>query len=402
MVNFTGVCNKGRLYIKINGTGRLYEAAISGDSLRITRVDSTFYLGDCFHAFNFSSQNSIYSFGGYGFWRNNGMIREYDTINHEWEVKVTDRVVRPMHNSFAWLDNQHNILYAANDWLVEKNLVGGHQQSVSDHVFSLDLKSGKWKDLGSTGRTFGHPDLPCIHLGWGWLSMADSYKIELYNPAANSVFVATSRGMAKLKKIYGRSLPELYYFVDSTLYFGNVTSPLFDSVQLSVNDFTRSGKMYSIEAPGGKRYLYPALFTLLIFGAGTFASLKYRNRKAPGLAKTEKQPLQDGQTITGSFNETEKSLIRFMVNKTGVGERATIDDINHVLGVTNKTEAVQKKTRSEVINSINEKWCLTRGTASMLIDRRRSDFDKRSYDYFMTIDLATQAKELITLEKKVD
>src|SRR5258708_2684288 len=63
--------NKG-LYMLVDGTGRVYKVEKKEHEIRFLRVDSTRFFGYNFGFSAFSYRDSIYSFGGYGYWRFNG------------------------------------------------------------------------------------------------------------------------------------------------------------------------------------------------------------------------------------------------------------------------------------------------------------------------------------------
>lgn len=68
--------NKTGLYVLIDQTGRIYKAVNeSKTSLTFTRVDSTYYWGYNGGAIEFSYNDTLFSFGGFGFWRTNGQLR---------------------------------------------------------------------------------------------------------------------------------------------------------------------------------------------------------------------------------------------------------------------------------------------------------------------------------------
>jgi len=58
--------------------------------------------------------------------------------------------------------------------------------------------------------------------------------------------------------------------------------------------------------------------------------------------------------------------------------------INQLLGVTKKNVEIQKKQRSDMFLTINEKW--NRVSDKILIDKKRLNHDKRSYEYLITPD----------------
>lgn len=64
--------NRKGLYLLPDGTGRVYKVEGEGKNLKIIRQDSTLFFGYNFGFFPFSYNDTLYSFGGYGFWRFNG------------------------------------------------------------------------------------------------------------------------------------------------------------------------------------------------------------------------------------------------------------------------------------------------------------------------------------------
>ena len=72
------VRNKTGSYILIDGTGRIYKATSkSNDTVYYSRIDSTHFYGYNGGAINFTYHDTIFSFGGGGFWRVNGQHRYY-------------------------------------------------------------------------------------------------------------------------------------------------------------------------------------------------------------------------------------------------------------------------------------------------------------------------------------
>jgi hypothetical protein len=83
------------------------------------------------------------------------------------------------------------------------------------------------------------------------------------------------------------------------------------------------------------------------------------------------------------FNATEKDLIVLCLERSEAGGFADIDEINHVLGIKNKNKGLQKKVRSEVFNSVNNKFREYAKSNSGLIESVRNKNDKRYFDYFI-------------------
>jgi hypothetical protein len=110
--------------------------------------------------------------------------------------------------------------------------------------------------------------------------------------------------------------------------------------------------------------------------------------------KTEKEPalLQPVEAIriqsppalvATPFNATEKEVVLLCLLRSEAGGHVDLEEINHVLGIKNKSKGLQKKVRSEVFNSINNKFRALSNTPSGLIESVRNKNDKRYFDYFI-------------------
>ena len=78
--------NKKDLYILVEGTGFVYKAIAQNSSeIAFTRIDSTFFLGYNFKAFNFAYKDTLFSMGGNGYWHTNGQLR-YFKPGFDWDL----------------------------------------------------------------------------------------------------------------------------------------------------------------------------------------------------------------------------------------------------------------------------------------------------------------------------
>jgi hypothetical protein len=60
-----------------------------------------------------------------------------------------------------------------------------------------------------------------------------------------------------------------------------------------------------------------------------------------------------------------------------------VEEINQIIGCTQRNLEVQKRMRSDLIISINGKLKQTLGMEGVVINKKRAEFDKRSYEYFI-------------------
>jgi hypothetical protein len=98
---------------------------------------------------------------------------------------------------------------------------------------------------------------------------------------------------------------------------------------------------------------------------------------------------------TSPFNATEKEVILLCLQRSEAGGHVDLEEINHVLGIKNKSKGLQKKVRSEVFNSINNKFRSFSNSTSGLIESVRNKDDKRYFDYFIEPEHFSAVRELL-------
>jgi hypothetical protein len=200
----------------------------------------------------------------------------------------------------------------------------------------------------------------------------------------------------------------LYFYKDSTLYFANLNNDVFDSLALTPKDFVFTGaQLYkNAHASASDKVGSPILWKIIALGAvflfillllwkqrlservGHLVVGRGSAKKVIAIKGVESLSQKDPAAI---FTSLELELLRFIFSRDGEKEPVRVDEVNKLLGLSEKNESVQKKNRNEVINSINQKWVLIGGGTPSLLVRERSAFDKRIYYYCINPD----ARELL-------
>jgi hypothetical protein len=83
------------------------------------------------------------------------------------------------------------------------------------------------------------------------------------------------------------------------------------------------------------------------------------------------------------LNEREKILLTFIYEHSLDERLTTIEEINKVIGAAQRNAEVQKRLRSDLIGTINDKLEIVSESKHNVIDKQRSEFDKRSFEYFI-------------------
>lgn len=416
------------LFVGLDGTGILYKVSLRTDSLVWERVDRTRYAGAHFCAAHFSVGGRIYSFGGYGFWKTSGTLRLYNFENQEWDIQplsdehpnifcpgaagmvwsfTSDSTPPPsMENArwapaFFWVDTAKHKFYSLlqrglDDGVVEN---GKKKNRFTAEILELDLAVGRWRSIGKLKR-YGWTNL--VSVPWGLLINESSTNIYLADIIQNKISTLKTQMQAKYKKLYAGHRIDLLYCIDSTIFFGNIHSNTLDSIQLSQNDFTPTETYFQITHTPSTSIFQNSWIVLLLIAGGMLTLLYYqkyyRKRKQEPVQKISKTDIErPSVNMKSIFSEVEKSLLLTMLSREADQTIVSTDEVNRILGVASKSEAIKRKVRSEIIGSINDKWMLINGTTDTLIVSNRSENDRRNREYSIRskYDNADRLKEFI-------
>ena len=393
------------------GTGRIYKLNLTKDEMSWQRLDSTFFNGYNYGFYAFPWKDKIYSFGGYGFWNFNGNLRYFNEIGHEWNVNALSESIpwvneKPQkHESFVYLDTLNGIMTIksigrSGDNTLKEN-VGGKP---GNNLYSLDLQTGDWKLKGKLFRDTGFFQRAMTPWGllvdWFTIIDLDNNRYLSYTEKFKQVIEGKNNGATDNNDWL------MSFCVDSTLYFGNLSDP-YDSIQLSVNDWVDTG-ISVYDKPAGEPIFKKLDFKSFLGGIllmGILMTIFYfvskRKNSKPTIAVTTpintSPPPQEPPTVVEpenkiSFRSTrllelleskERSLLVYIYDHSADERFTTIDEINRVIGVSQRSTEVQKRMRSDLIGSINDKLGLISKNKKPVIDKQRSEFDKRTFEYYI-------------------
>lgn len=401
--------NEG-LFLGLEGTGILYKVIFQGDTLAYDRIDLTIFAGTSFNSANFSYKNSIYSFGGYGFWKTTGALRIFNPTSKEWEVVPTTEE-KP--NSFSrqsagriWdslqLASRSESLdgptfFGASFWLnVKQGELYTIGQRVSNHTIKnpesfdpsvevLDLAKGTWRKLGILNR-YGWEYYSALPQG---LFIKESFKVSYIADYKNNVILYPDAYLEKeISRLNRGTKIDLIFSIDSTIYFGNIRNNIIDSFVVSSQHllskkeriYTPVDELIATKKSRKKVIIGSALAALVLF-ISTLIFFRIRRKKdSETFFQQAKKINPAAQPV---FTAVEKSLIQLLREKSLKGDTATVEDLNKILGVSAKAESIKRKVRSEIIQSINLKWGLLKQTNEKIIVTIRSLDDKRNREYYI-------------------
>ena len=140
--SFQSVFIKDKLYISSVGGGMMY--TIVDDTLK--RIDNSFNHKMTIESAVFTHRDTIFKFGGYGYWSARKFMTYFSFDTMEWEFyKQTGSNTPPGTHSFDWSISGDDF-YFFNGRTVNDN--NGLMSSKNDNIWKFDFNTRSWSNLG--------------------------------------------------------------------------------------------------------------------------------------------------------------------------------------------------------------------------------------------------------------
>ena len=269
-------------------------------------------------------------------------------------------------------------------------------------MYCLDIEQGEVVEMGNyqinIAGFFGQTP-------WGTITTFN----KLADFAHNEYYTLSEQVENNLFRILAKSNSnhlkwQYSFWLDSALYFSN-SNYEYDSVIIHKSDLKKAG--FPVYSPlektkqTGKNEISPMVFVLTCIVLGSlniFFFIKYNKHKKDRLKHTFSESInrQDPELNKGiKLSEVEIGLMRLIFENSILKKMTQINDINNILGCSNKNIDIQKRLRSDAINALNDKLCILLLTDQKVISRKRSAFDGRSFEYFIDQQFFTAIQKLL-------
>ena len=378
--------NHNNLFIRLDGTGRVYKVKNkSGDTLFVDRIDSTQFFGYNGAAYEFIYKDTIMSLGGFGYWRKNGQLRYYSYQNHEWDLFPLNLEI-PVTKESTYFDVPQNEIYILKLPLID---IATNRKDESFLVYKLDLTKREYQLLGDlnpeltklfpVGVQYISLQLPSLK---SELMIFEGGKIYLFDYINNEVYQIINPAIEKT--IFASSVGDyidLAFENDGKLFYSKSKSSAnkLDSIPISINDFSKlKYPLYLVKSQYNS--LYFLMGGLLFIGLGIFVFRRWKKSNNNNL-NHQQLTISDGSEY--HFKPIELDLIDKIYQVSLTGKSYSVEDVNNSLGLTKKTLEIQKKIRTETLNRINHRFKMKFETDEDLIERIRSEEDRRFYRYII-------------------
>jgi hypothetical protein len=368
--------NEMGLFILINGTGIVYKAvSLNNNSVTFERIDSTEFYGNTFYSIDFSYNNNLYSYGGYGNFHNNGQLRYFNQEN-EWSIMGLNQELKVIDLLTNYLEEKSKLFFIEQPRLIEST----GSKTTKYNAIALSIDKGENKILGEVNERIKISNAKLIcdfkHMN-GNLIMIDNqtYLIDYEN---NKVYKLINK---KINALFFSTLSNEYntfFSINSNVLFYNKNKNILSSIIISKSDFkqepyTLYGKVANYEL------IYTSFISILVLVILIYGYKKFNNKK-----KKHKQEIETNIS-SNEFNNIETTLISALIKSAENNSFLNVNDINEILGIKKKSLEIQKRVRSETINNINHKFNINFNQKVTFIERERSKDDKRFYNYIINL-----------------
>jgi hypothetical protein len=374
------------LFVHFDGSGLLYQLQRSTDSiLAFKRIDDTEDANYNILAFLFTNKNAIYNLGGYGFWKSSGTLRQYNTKDKEWDaVPLNEEIHIPYTKDLTWFNPSTEKLFIPYQQIINTGLqVEDEETQFDKRAYQLDLKVKKWKKLGKT-----HPDFFEIISKSNWRVPTEKGFLISYNNKIYDIDYEKNEIKKYENPSFAQTLERMgdnyfKYYHKGTIHSLDIKTGSYDSLKIPLEKFEKADFRVWQKSSTGFAIVIAPVFIIL---AATAVKKKRAKEARKKILDAERIGAPTGGTIKIKFSETEKQLLNLLLEKSKNNSITNITEINYVLGIKDKNLGLQKKVRSDVIKSINEKFNFLQDDDTELICNIRSKADKRFFEYYIDKD----------------
>ena len=390
-------------YLLVDCTQQVYRFDMQTRTLE--RLDNTFFRGYNCYSTKFLRRDTLYSVGGYGFWHTNNILSYYKAINQEWEsVNPTANAPHSIYQGFnGYLPEQDRFFSALSLYQNDSENKGAFTWSDSVYAYSFSKKT--WERLGQLTPEV-HQQIPDDFIEKAtWFQVGQYFLLKYYkspqtfflivDPVRNEarIWRDTRKVLANLSDTYNNNIPGSYVW-HSVLYFRRyatgVTGKTIEVIRLPIAELWRNstviGTFYEPAKTDNRGWFYAVSIILFIGGAGAV----FWFRKS---GKSKAVPTLVDLPYPGSLNEREKELFDALL-KADTPEGLTGDEVYEVLAIDNNTKSIenQRKIRSEVIKSINQKL-KTEWGIDEAVKRIPTALDQRIFTFILKPQVLNQMRK---------
>lgn len=360
----------GVFYVSITGTGQIYLFDTIHQLFK--RLDKTFYKGYNFYSIPLIRNDTIYSFGGYGFWHINNVSTFYDFKLNEWELlpqSSKDEIPARIVSKFGGYHKLEDKLFVA-----EVKAPYLERAQLPIFFYQFDFKNKKWSKLGAIKflpTTFMQYDH--LELRWtGQFFFSNDFTIPHFIDPINNKYY---KYIGNKKSFFSmtRNLISKGSYLYSFLHFNNNKDKiLVDSIHVNtlLKDSVVLGAVYEpVSVLENINYYLLGIVLLIIVLLFQFWEI----RKYKIVYKFNQASLKSKE-----LPESSLAFLKFIANQENL--ICTTEELNMILNCSDKSIENQRQIRSKFISTLNI-WIENEYQVTEAVARISSEFDKRFVNY---------------------
>jgi len=323
----------------VAGTGKVYQ--FNQAKKLLTRLDKTYSKGYNFNAPQFVRNDTLYNFGGYGFWSYSRVLTYYDQTNQEWQnIRTENFGPESFSEGYQGYAKQNDTFYSGASE-IELGLKI-FNRVVSDRLYAFDFKSLKWTELGEINSLLPFKSVRIVYWDGAHFIQMLPDKMYIIDPIKNEVSVVANPKYFHLKS---------FYTVGDSIfsYLENQKTQVRLSKKALLKEAKYIGKFYEDVNYTLYGYLIVGI-ALLCFGAVVYFRFK--------------KPQQHSTTIVKNghhFGLLEHMLLKKLIEAEADGQATkfiSVLQINEILKLETKTPENQRRIRTKFLNNLNMKLLL--------------------------------------------
>ena len=404
----SNIIKKGKdVYIQPLGTGRLYQAFKINNSVDIKRIDQTIHSGVNFYAQNFFIKDTLYQYGGLGFWQIRGLISYFSKQTNQWELVQSNRAVQSFFDSqneaiMHYDDHRTDPkLYVSNSFYYP-NYPSSFETLPTDSCYQYDFQTRKWQTLGKLTADFKkimrnkHAQEFELHMN-NLLIFQNQLEFHWIDFEKNKLGQFSAKENNRLRQFWlsfyndnkSREQTEFQFNLGKDLYYVKLEPQKeleWVKTELNLNeiDTLNTYEIYNsqpsvLEAITQFYNNYKSSLLIAILVIITALFLRFNIFKKKRIPKEVVTILY--QHFFNSLSIVEKELIEALCQSNLKGEDVSTKTINKIIGVQQKDTLTQNKSRSDHFIKINQKFKMATQHTELLIIKNRDSVDKRQYNY---------------------
>lgn len=404
----TSIIKKGKqLFIQPLGTGQLYQVIDKKGAVQLNRIDKTVFSGVNFFAQNFLIKDTLFQYGGTGFWQIRGIVTYFSKNTNQWELIQANKTVQCFFDDFKDAivhvneKDPNPKMYVTNSYYYP-NYPRTFQSEAIDSCYVFDFNLREWKTLGKLNPSF--KSIFKTKQNRSFELHLDNYyvfqnQLEFYwmNFDNNQYGQFSTKESERLRQIWltlynnnrTKQQMEFQFNIGNDLYYAKINPGgdlewIKTSINLAEINVKQANPIYLNNIDFWDTLVsllskYKTILLLIVIAIFSFIAIRTRLFKQKKIPKELTTILY--QNFYNSLSIVEKELIEALYQNNIKGEELTTKSINKIIGVQQKDTLTQNKSRSDHFIKINQKFKMTTQNTDPLIIKNRDKSDKRQYNY---------------------